>query len=148
MSISRGKLLLICLIVVIVLVVIIVNVAKKDEDVKNNSDTSELITTTEDGTKTNTSSKLNETKTYNGLEITNINITEKGGVAQITAVVTNNTGISVEEGPLTINVKDKEGNVLQKVGAYAGSMKDGESRMINASINMDISNIYDLEVTE
>ena len=43
----------------------------------------------EDGTKLNTSTKLNEDKTLEGLEITDIQLTESEGVTQILATMTN-----------------------------------------------------------
>lgn len=147
MSISRGKLLLICTIIIVSVVTLIVKVSKND-NIKNKNNTSELITVSEDGTKTNISTKLGETKLYNGLEITDISLTEKDGLAQVTAVVTNNIGMDIDGFPITLNAKDKKGNIIEKIGAYVGSIKVGESRMIIANINMDISNIYDIEVTQ
>ncbi len=106
----------------------------------------EYIQEYEDGTKQSISSKLNETKKVGDLEISGIQIIEIDGTATLTANVKNTSSSTKTEFPLTIKLLNKSGEEIETLGAYVGTIKSGETRGINASINMDISEIYDISV--
>ena len=139
------------IILLIITVIAIIFFAKSKNKVENSEEisteeTSEYVQTSEDGTKQATSSKLQETKTVEDLEISNIQIKEINGVATLTASVKNNSTKTKKEFPLTIKLLDESGNAIETLGAYVGTVAAGESRGINASINMDISDVYDISI--
>lgn len=135
---------LIIILVAITLIVLgvsmlIKNNNKQEEQTNQNSQIIE-----QNGVKQNTSNKLKEAKKIDDLDITNIQITEENGEATITANIQNNTMQERKEFPMTIKVMNNKGEVIQEVGAYVGKMKVGETRGINASVNMNITDIYDI----
>ena len=73
------------------------NIEKKNNNVNivNNGDivTEEYVQKLEDGSKLNISEELQKTKTLNGLEISNIQLREIGGITTLLANVENKTGM-------------------------------------------------------
>ena len=104
-------------IMVIVLIIVIANRGKdnKNEEVVENIAKEEFIDVKEDGTRVNTSNKLAETKKYDGLEISNITLTEKGNESYIRATVKNTTSVKKGEELIKLTIVDKQGNVLTSV---------------------------------
>ena len=136
---------MILILVVITIIMLIITIIVKNNNRKNNEiQQGNLVEQREDGTKESISNKLKEEKTLEDLSVTNIQITEENGEATIRANITNQTNTAKAEFPITINVLNQNGETIQKVGAYVGSLQAGETRSINASINMDISEIYDV----
>lgn len=146
---SEKKMILLLVLITIVVIVITMIVKKnngKKEETQEQVQNSELVATQEDGTKVSISSKISETKKLDNFDVTDTSITEQNGLATIRANITNTTGATVKEFPATIKVTNKNGEVIAEIGAYIGKMKAGETRQINASINMDISEIYDFTI--
>lgn len=140
---------MILILVLITAIVIIINIVVKNrntEEESSNSNT-ELVQMQEDGTKTSTSEAITQQKKFEEFEITNTSIVEKDGLATIIASITNNTNNEIKEFPVRIKLLNKNREVIQEIGAYVGTMKAGETRQINATVNMDISEIYDFEIT-
>ena len=136
---------MILILVVITIIMLIITIIVKNNNRKNNEiQQGNLVEQREDGTKESISNKLKEEKTLEDLSVTNIQITEENGEATIRANITNQTNMEKAEFPITINVLNQKGETIQKVGAYVGSLQAGETRSVNASINMDISQIYDV----
>ena len=73
------------------------NIEKKNNNVNivNNGDivTEEYVQKLENGSKLNISEELQKTKTLNGLEISNIQLREIGGITTLLANVENKTGM-------------------------------------------------------
>lgn len=95
---KNEKIIILILLVVLVIAIIIfaVNKNKKEEDNNENINTEtennvteEFVQVLEDGTKLNTSTKLNETKQVGIYKFENIQVTEKDGQSLILADVTN-----------------------------------------------------------
>lgn len=140
---------MILILVLITAIVIVINIVVKNrnkEEESSNSNT-ELVQTQVDGTKTSISNAIAEQKKFEEFEVTNTSITEKNGLATLTASITNNTNNEIKEFPVRIKLLNKNREVIQEIGAYVGTMKAGETRQINATVNMDISEIYDFEIT-
>ena len=147
MKSGEKKLIIILLIITIIAIVIYVRQKNQLEVIEESSpEGSEYVQQSEEGIKQSTSSKLQETKTVGDLEISNIQLVETAGVATLTAAVTNTSTTTKQEFPLTIKLLDESGNTIQTLGAYVGTIEAGETRGINASINMDISSIYDISI--
>lgn len=117
---------------------------------KNNKKPSELgkteqyFTVLEDGTKVNNSPKIKENKQFDELDITNIELREKGEITQLIATVTNNTN-SVKGGyPANMVFVDENNNELAQMGIYIKELQPGETTTLNASITFNYTNAYDI----
>lgn len=146
---KKGILILIIVSIIIIGIVFTIrNNRNKKQEIpeENTTNNSQYVQTSKDGIKQATSSKLNETKTIGDIEVSDIQIVEQNGLATITAVVKNNSGTTKKEFPMTLKLLNEKGETIQEVGAYVGTIKSGETRGINASVNMDISQIYDISI--
>lgn len=117
---------------------------------KNNKNPSELgkteqyFTVLEDGTKVNNSPKIKENKQFDELDITNIELREKGEITQLIATVTNNTNSAKGGYPASMIFVDGNNNELAKMGIYIKELQPGESTTLNASITFNYTNAYDI----
>ena len=103
MKTSKKNLILLLIVVVLVIIImiffVVMNRKGKDtnENVVENNDTNftdqegetQFYEELEDGTKVNTSEKLKETKILNGLEIKNIQLTNKNNQSMLLAEIEN-----------------------------------------------------------
>lgn len=145
---KEKRMIAILLIITILATIIFIKNKNKNTEVEEEQKTTQnqYVQQTENGTKQSTSEKLNETKKIGDIEISGIKIIENNGTATLTANVKNTSATTKKEFPLKIKLLNKSGEVIQTLGAYVGTIKSGETRGINASINMDISNIYDISI--
>ena len=150
-KIGIGVLVLITVIVIIVAVVLS-NRNKEDISTDNvqatNTQTEEFVNVLSDGTKVNTSDKLHETKTFDGMEISNFQLTENGNVTLLLGTITNTSTEKKGGYPISITILDKDGNELTVVAAYIGELEPGESTQLNTSATFDYINAYDFEITK
>lgn len=103
----------------------------------------------EDGTKLNYSPELHKDKTYNGLKISNIQLTEKDGKSVLLADVTN-TETTSTNGFTTMDITfyDDTGNALGVTVGLIKPLAPGETTELNASLTFDYASAYDFKVTE
>lgn len=150
---KKEKRLILVLIAILVIVLIIGLFIKKNKNKENeiqnqNTATDEkFVQVLEDGTKLNKSSKFNETKNIDGIEISNIQFTYKDGQTVLLADVINNSGKAVDMTLLDIKLLDEQGNEIITVGGIISPMQVGETTQLNASMTMDYANAYDVEIT-
>lgn len=102
----------------------------------------------EDGTRVNTSEKLAETKTYKGLEFSNIKFVNSSGVTNLSADVKNTTGNDMPAQSVKINVLDKSGNVITTFSGNIVPIKAGETTTLSAGILANYTNAYDIEIVD
>ena len=122
--------------------------SSETEEDDDEEEDGEYVTTLEDGTKLNTSTKLNEDKTLDEIEITDIQLTESEGVTQILATMTN-TSDEVQGGYIaTLTLLDADGNTLVVLSPYIPEIEPGESSTLNASAVFDYSDAYDFTITK
>ena len=146
---KRGLLILIIVaIAIIVTLVIILNVRgkKSNNDTEENKVVEEFVQVLEDGTKLNTSTKLSETKTVDGLKIGNIQLTMQNGQSVLLADAENDTGKDIDIMLLDIILLDKNGNELTTIAGIVGDLKAGEKQQLNSSVTSDYANAYDFRV--
>ena len=80
---ERKRILILVIVAAIIVVAMIVAMSKKGKNVAENTNDQnevnkeEFVQTLDDGTRLNTSTKLQEKKTFEGMEITNFQLTEK-----------------------------------------------------------------------
>lgn len=110
--------------------------------------TQQYVQVLEDGTKLNVSKKLTESKTVDGLEITDLQLTEKSNITQLLGTITNRSDKTSEASIITITFYDKEGNVMTELKPYIKELKVGESTQLNASTTFDYTNAYDIKITK
>ena len=145
---EKRMILILLVVLVIAVVIFVVSQNKKDENTEENKVVEEFVQVLEDGTRLNTSTKLNEMKKFEGLEFGNIQLTNSNGQSVLLADVKNTT--SAETGLMLVNVTliDKNGNELGTVGGIISPLKPGESKQFNTSMTIDYANAYDFKVTK
>ena len=119
---------------------------KQEMPVVENKVVEEFVQVLEDGSKLNTSTKLNETKNVNGLEIGNIQLSMVGGETTLFADVKNNTGSDVGVTAIDITLYDKNGGEIVTINGVIGDVKAGETVKLEASTTLDFANAYDFKV--
>ena len=108
----------------------------------------EFVEVLEDGTRLNTSEKLAETKTFDGMQITDLQLTENGNVSLLLGTVTNTSDTTKGGYPVNIKVLDKKGEEIITVAAFLGELEPGESTQLSTSATFDYANAYDFEITK
>ena len=150
------------LIITIIAFAIILNIKQKQNTTKNEQklqeqeniienttkQVSEFSEQLPNGVKVNTSEKVSESKELNGLILSNIQLTEDGGITTLLAEVKNNTGKKTESKKVTIEILDKDGNVITDFEGFIDAMDINDTVKLNASITGDVSNAYDFRIKE
>ena len=109
---KEKRMILILLVVLVIAVVIFViskNKTGNKENTEENNVVEEFVQVLEDGTRLNTSTKLNEMKKFEGLEFGNIQLTNSNGQSVLLADVTNNTGKTTDFTLVDVILLDKTG---------------------------------------
>ena len=120
---------------------------QKNETIENNTVVEEFVEVLEDGTRLNTSSKLDETKKFEGLEISNLQITEKDNVTLLLGTITNVSQTKQGGYPINIKLIDKDGNEIITIVAIIGELEPGESTQLSTNAISDFANAYDFIIT-
>lgn len=139
------------IIIAAIVAVVMVLVGGKDSNLGNNPQTentnNEYITVLEDGGRRNNSDKVTATKMVDGLEISNITLTERGGITTLLADVKNTTNATSGDYTINIRLTDKDGNEILNTTGYLAEVAAGATVPLNASITADVVNAYNLEIT-
>ena len=153
---KRWIILLVAVVIIaIVFFVVITNINKGDNGSKNNvtqqqsvqSGNNEQFTTElDDGTKVNTSETFVQTKTYNNLEISNIQFTEKDGQSTFFADVKNNGTTTHEPEIVKIILLDENGNTVAELNPAIERIEPGKTAQINSMISADVTNVKDFKI--
>ncbi len=99
----------------------------------------------EDGTKVNTSSKLSETKQIeDGLEITDISLTESNNLTSLLGKITNKTNEKKGDYLITITFVNKNGEKLTENEVYVKSLDPGETTTLSSKTSFDYTDAYDI----
>ena len=145
---KEKRMILILVIVSILIVGIIWGVTRPKKEKVEENGVEEFVQVLEDGTKLNTSDKLKEEKTVDGLKIGNIQLTEKNGQLVLLADVTNQTTKTSDTFLVDITLYDKTGKELTTVTGLIIPIKPGESTQLNAGITEKYANAYDFKVVK
>lgn len=151
-------LILITIVVIIVGIVMSINKEKKENEgnnivggVEGEGNTpvvEEFVNLEEDGTKVNISNKLKETKTFDGLEISNLQLTMKDNVSLILGEIKNVSDTARGGYPVSLTILDKEGNEIIAIGAYIQELQPGQTAKLDTSATFDFANAYDFKITK
>ena len=147
---KKSEIRMIVIILIVGLIVIGVMLATRGTNKKGEetTDTEESYTEVlEDGTRINTSEKTKKTKTVEGIEISNLQITEKDNVTIMLGTITNKGKETKEDITLKIKILDRNGKEITTVENYIGKLEAGKSTQLNTSTTYDYADMYDYEVT-
>ena len=101
---------------------------------------------TKDDVKVNTEENVIKDLTFEGLTFTNTSLTTTNGVSTLITEVSNSTGSDYTLEEFTITLKIKDGEVITTIPGYVGDViKNGETRTINSSIDIDLSSASSIE---
>lgn len=136
-------------IVLVVLVVIIGGKSEKTVDVDGETENrkEEYTQKLEDGSKLNVSEELKKTKTLDGIEITNIQLKETGGITTLLAEAENKTKQKIGEKMVAIDILNKKGEKITTVKGIVDEVEPGEKVQLNISVTADVANAYDFKIS-
>ena len=139
---------LIAITIIAIIALMIMNNKGGKSASKKNETKSDMSYELEDGTQLNTSSKLNEIKKFDGLEISNIQITQKDNVSLLLAKIANIS--NTKQGGYVIDIKiiDKQGNEIKTVPFLVKELEPGETTQLNASATFDFVDAYDFVISK
>ena len=102
----------------------------------------------EDGVKINTSEELSKTKTIDNFELTNIRLSCTNGLSTLLGDLTNKGTTKTEETDLTVELLDKEGNVINELKATIKPLNPGETTQFNVNITTDVAGAYNFRISK
>ena len=140
--------------IAIMLIIIMVNTFRKKEPEnvgpvqgeEQGIEQEEYVQILQDGSKLNKSEELLKEKKLDELEISNIQLKETGGITTLLADVKNNTNHEIQERNITIEVLDKQGNVITSLNGTIDTVGAGEKVQLNMSVTGDVANAYDFKI--
>ena len=118
---------------------------KGNEENENTVD-EKYVNVLADGTKLNTSNKLNKTRKVDGIEISGIQLTHKNGISVLLATARNVSEVDKGMTVIEITLYDDKNNILEIVEGIVSPVKAGESTQINMGLSADYANAYDFTV--
>ena len=119
------------------------NVSQESQEPTNTEKYTEVL---EDGTKLNVSEDFNKAKEYNGLEIGNIQYTQRNGVTVLLADVKNTGNTKHEVEVVKITIIGENGETITEIKPIIGEIEAGETIKLNASITADVTNAKDFKI--
>lgn len=117
-------------------------------NMNNNNQPQNLVKVQEDGSKISINPKLEKARQVDGLEITNLALTENGNVTKLTGTITNKSAQEKGDYLIKITFLDKQGNVMTTIEPYVKKLQPGESTNLNASTTFDYTNAYDIQISK
>ena len=108
----------------------------------------EYATVLDDGTRQNTSNKLKETKTFDGMEVSGLQLTEKDNLTTLLGTVTNKSNSTKGGYSAVITFLDKDGKEIKTIEAYIPSLEPNKSTQLSANGTFDGANAYDFTIKQ
>lgn len=94
----------------------------------------------------NTNTNVIADKELDALTFTNTSLVNTNGVSELTTTVTNNSETDITIDTFKIIIKNKNGDIVKEtVGYVGGVIKSKGNKVIITSMNIDLSNAYDIE---
>ena len=112
----------------------------------NNENEEKYVDELDDGTKVNTSESFNSTKTYNNLEISNIQYTSRDGMSVLLADVKNTASTKHEMEVVKLTIYGDNGEVITEVSPVIEELDPGETIQLNVSLTADLTNAKDFTI--
>ncbi len=114
---------------------------------ETNTPVEEFVDVLDDETKLNTSEQLHKTKMLDGLEISDLQLTERENDTVLLGTVKNTTS-AVQTAVFNITLIDNTGKEITTIPAYIEGLKPGESTELNVSTALDYANAYDFKLSK
>lgn len=152
MKIKNKKKFLCCILLIIILVAIVVAIFinsnnKKNSNTSNSNSNEQFASISENGKKTNNSSKIKETKNVENLEFSNIKITSINNQTTVTADVKNPTKDTIKGFYFKLKAVDSSGNVLAESEGLLDSVINAKSSSsLEVKTSKDFANCYDIQI--
>lgn len=148
---KKEKQLIIIIIAIAVSIAIIYMIAKSinkssENKKEQNVIIEQYVQNLTDGTKINTSAKLNEEKSFQGLKISNIQFTNRNGKTELIADVENNTTEDTEAMLVDVILYDKEGKQIATMSGRISPIKKGEKKQFSTVSVLDHTDAYNFEL--
>ena len=121
--------------------------AKEELDQNQASNQESYVEEIEEGIKINKSTKLNEVKEVEGLQISNIQLTTEGGMTTLLADVKNNSGAKTEVKQVEITLIREDGSEIAKITGIINELEVGATTQLNISTTSDYVEAYDFLVS-
>ena len=150
---SEKKVLLITILIGIIIIGGLLLWKKKGNNTENNVNEiqnvneKQYVQVLQDGSKVNISEELRKTKALDGLEITNIQLKENGGITTLLADVENKSGANVESKKVQVEILNKNGETITILRGRIDSIKPGEKVQLNMSVTANVANAYDFKIS-
>ena len=135
-------------IISIVIIIILVNVRDKSNEKSKQQNEEPYVQVLEDGTKLNTSNKLNTDRQLDQFQISNIQLTNQNGQTVLLANITNTSQTATEVTPVDIIILDQNGETLTSIIGVISPLKPGQSTQLNTGITSDYANAYDIQIVK
>lgn len=153
---SEKQMVSILIIVAVIIIGIIYFATRQENEVKTNAGeqetenkvVEEFVQVLDDGTKLNTSTKLQQTKNIEGLDVGNIQLTHSNGLSVVLADVVNNSSKATDLMVVTLTLLDKNGNELEKIDGLISPLQPGASTQLNMGVTADHANAYDFTIVK
>ncbi len=150
---SEKKMIIILIIVAVLIIggITLLTRNRRNEEPAGGNETNEpveeFVQVLDDGTKLNTSEELHKTKMLDGLEISDLQLTERGNETVLLGTVRNTTS-TVQTAVFNITLIDKTGSEITTLPAYIEGLEPGASTELNVSTTLDYANAYDFRVSK
>ena len=97
-------------------------------------------------TKLNKSNNFSETRTFENLEFSDVQLTEKGGVTQFIATVKNLSKSTNGDFAVKLPILDRDGKIITEAHGYIAKLEPGQSTQLSVSKTFDYVNAYDYKI--
>ena len=149
---KRWIVLLVAVLVIAVVLIVGLSMSGNKQDTTIGQSQTQGTTGTQTGdessdyaTRVNTNEDFNSTKTYNDLEISNIQLSENNGTSILLADVTNKGDSTHEQETVKITIVGEDDSETT-VNAIIGTIEPGETIKLNTSMTADVVNAKDFKI--
>ena len=149
---KRWIVLLVAVLVIAVVLIVGLSMSGNKQDTTIGQSQTQGTTGTQTGdessdyaTRVNTNEDFNSTKTYNDLEISNIQLSENNGTSVLLADVTNKGESTHEQETVKITIVGEDDSETT-VNAIIGTIEPGETIKLNTSMTADVVNAKDFKI--
>ena len=123
-------------------------VSQNETQDKENKVEEKYVQELPDGSKLNTSTKLNKDKKLGDLTITNIQFKEEDGITRLTADVENTSNTKTKKKNVKVKVLDEKGSKITELKGIIDPIEAKGKVQLNMGVTIDVSNAYDFEISE
>lgn len=143
---KKWIIILVSITMIAIIMLISMNYRNRDNKEEKKTETKESVTMLEDGRTINMSSKLQEIKTIEGIEITNIQLTQEGKGAMLIGTATNTTKQKCGGYVVDIEMVDEQENEIITLSAYIGELQPNQSMRFSTTANFDSNKVYNFNI--